>query len=255
MSLPALNLDMDLQGIKQNNARRIGIGNVVDFEKYKKLDKKLQFLKKFAKYINNNKLVVSLLVQLELELIKLASFYFSETVDINDNVKIFKAEFLNIIDITDFLLIQSAKYPRVVKINQNELDTFSFIKKRFYEVFRNQEDDKFVIPNYLLDYLKHHRVEIDNGVRYIIPNSRLCSDENSTKRVISFFPDLFLGDIYYFYNSFDPNFIDDRVVYFINLKFSEFSKKLSEDKIYEMKRGFIFKKINLRYSEVLEQLA
>lgn len=237
---------LDIEEIKRSNQEKFG--QLFDFEKYKKQKEKLGFLRKFVNDVNNNKLFIHMLAQMEFEFVALVNEFSNNEEKLNEFINLYQKQ----INIFDLLINEVKHFPKAqlrsqgkdLKIKSTEFKLLDFFKKRVNElrIYLNN-------PNYLnklLESLKISNEDITKKEDQEFDNETINVNKN---------PEFFLGNTYFVYSSINPNFIDEIIIDFINFYFKSELKNKTDEEIEEIKKRIKFKKIQLRYSETLEKLA
>ncbi len=247
---------LNIEEIKKSNQEKFG--ELFDFEKYKKQKEKLQILRKFVNDVNNNKLFIRMLMQMELEFIIYANDYLKNKQDLKDHVEEKINLYQNQIRIFDILIYSVKHFPKTqlkdkgkdLRINEYELKVLNFLKKRFLEFYNSLSCEEKKIPYYIeksIDSMKIEEISPKKVKVSILP----YFDHNNTDESIYPKLEVFLGQIYFLYNSINPDFIDEVIIDLVNLYLKSDVKDITDEELNHIK----FKKIQLRYGETLEKLA
>jgi len=254
---------INFEEIKKSNDLRMG--KLLDFEKYKKHNEKYEFLKRFVEDINKNKLFAHILTQMEYEFILKINDYLNENTEIDKED--FTNRYKNIINCLNDLVKEVKLFPKNkshdktknLRIEDINLETLSFMDKRFSEIQNCLNMDKENLPRYIIEYFNIIQIEkIEENVTTITPKE-LYEKHIQVKDIevkdIDENPECFLGEMYLVFNCIDPKFIDEMIIYFINFALKQkLINKIEEEK-EQFKISKSFAKVKYRYNEVLKDLA
>lgn len=264
MSMQSVNMGINLEEIQRASDKTLG--RLLDFQKYKTLKDKFNFLKNFVDDINKDKLFVCALSDIEcsfliaswMSLNKIEDEKFNFDLIINKCDQKIKTLNLLVNEVKKFPKNHNKNRAKELRINNNELKVLSFVNKRLLD-FKKYLENPNDMPKYIQAYFNHFKLEISNTTVSFIPDSKLLSGteniEEIEEEVGIHNVEVFLGKIYYIYNCIDCNFIDEQIIYFVNLMLAEKIKNKTAKEIEEIKFSMRLGKINLRYWDALEKLA